>query len=682
MSNERRIIKRLSLKEKLLALLEINSNEPTYYEILGVGSDAELNEIKKAYYTKSQENHPDKGGNSDEMAKITKAYRILSSTILRESYDITLKLNQGGIPEGPIRDELEGRLEILTVLSAAELEQNQEGKKIDFEINQTTGEISKSLMKIINHDEKLKYLTYQYTHFEQFKADMEKFFDKLSELNYQKKISRDLNLIIPEEFNQAILFRKGENPLDSEIKSGVLYFYYKVDDLQLYVAYSNSGGEVFSNPLEQLQQEKVEDLFFINNFIQDKTVINQLASIIFKKSGFKNKPESDSKITIPVEEFTNLFKSIPPEHPDWLLQKTDKWPIFAKKNPIFYKVLEAASVQLWPGICKLAKLKNIDFAAFPKTIMKIADKKHNFKQIRDTIFVIESIAHLISNSNGFWESFMWLQQNRPGMYLRQFFKFMTDINPIIINQCTPYQLQFVGQNLSNVDFGRVELEKILLSIAPKNWCYFSKLFEPLYHNALENEIGSLLDWPKEKQAQIPEKILLSFRIIPSHLWVNFSEMLGNFGIIGSIEASQKGKLIAELFNCFVFPTLKKESGSNEQDKDLLNTFNSVACHFAHNTPSFLNELLRGMQGRYPKEHFPALERLLINPIITTDRQNSDETLGQKRKVSESGSNKRRENLHDEGTQWNPSLLVESISRFFSENRDSVNTAIQELKKNL
>lgn len=64
-------------------------NEDLYRD-LGVEPDATDEEIKKAYWNKAKENHPDKeGGNAEKMALINKAHAILSNPSKRKKYDET-----------------------------------------------------------------------------------------------------------------------------------------------------------------------------------------------------------------------------------------------------------------------------------------------------------------------------------------------------------------------------------------------------------------------------------------------------------------------------------------------------------------------------------------------------------------------------------------------------------------
>ena len=62
-----------------------------YYEVLGVGRGASLDEIKKAYRKKALQYHPDKNpGDAEAEAKfkgVNEAYQVLSNKDRRAAYD-------------------------------------------------------------------------------------------------------------------------------------------------------------------------------------------------------------------------------------------------------------------------------------------------------------------------------------------------------------------------------------------------------------------------------------------------------------------------------------------------------------------------------------------------------------------------------------------------------------------
>ncbi len=81
---------------------------PSLYETLGVGRDASVEEIRKAYKTLAREKHPDRGGNAEEFKAIQQAHEVLSDEGKRRMYDMTgsvdgqesgdMGMAAGGIP--------------------------------------------------------------------------------------------------------------------------------------------------------------------------------------------------------------------------------------------------------------------------------------------------------------------------------------------------------------------------------------------------------------------------------------------------------------------------------------------------------------------------------------------------------------------------------------------------------
>ena len=58
-----------------------------HYSTLGVGKNANADDIKKAYRKLAGKHHPDKGGDTSTFQKIEEAYRILSDPQQRQQYD-------------------------------------------------------------------------------------------------------------------------------------------------------------------------------------------------------------------------------------------------------------------------------------------------------------------------------------------------------------------------------------------------------------------------------------------------------------------------------------------------------------------------------------------------------------------------------------------------------------------
>ncbi len=75
----------------------------SHYDTLGVGADATPDEIKKGYRRAAARAHPDKdGGDTEQMAKVNRAYQVLSDPQTRAHYDQTGEdgaQDQG--PDGP-----------------------------------------------------------------------------------------------------------------------------------------------------------------------------------------------------------------------------------------------------------------------------------------------------------------------------------------------------------------------------------------------------------------------------------------------------------------------------------------------------------------------------------------------------------------------------------------------------
>jgi len=60
-----------------------------HYEVLGIEKTATPAAIKKAYKRMAKKHHPDKGGDSQQMVLVNKAYDTLMDPAKREHYDLT-----------------------------------------------------------------------------------------------------------------------------------------------------------------------------------------------------------------------------------------------------------------------------------------------------------------------------------------------------------------------------------------------------------------------------------------------------------------------------------------------------------------------------------------------------------------------------------------------------------------
>ncbi len=62
----------------------------THYDIIGIAKDATASEIKKAYFKKVLQVHPDKGGSNDEFRMVQQAYEVLRDINKRLLYDMRM----------------------------------------------------------------------------------------------------------------------------------------------------------------------------------------------------------------------------------------------------------------------------------------------------------------------------------------------------------------------------------------------------------------------------------------------------------------------------------------------------------------------------------------------------------------------------------------------------------------
>lgn len=71
-----------------------------YYDLLGVKTDASLEEIKNAFFEKSKKMHPDRDPSNPalhtQFVALNEAYRVLSKELSRKEYDTKIRHSYGG----------------------------------------------------------------------------------------------------------------------------------------------------------------------------------------------------------------------------------------------------------------------------------------------------------------------------------------------------------------------------------------------------------------------------------------------------------------------------------------------------------------------------------------------------------------------------------------------------------
>lgn len=83
--------------------------QQSYYDTLGVDSNASPSEIKQAFRKKARKHHPDmKGGDASIFRSINEAYMTLSDSSLRFQYDVTTRMGEAssrykGIKPEPLK---------------------------------------------------------------------------------------------------------------------------------------------------------------------------------------------------------------------------------------------------------------------------------------------------------------------------------------------------------------------------------------------------------------------------------------------------------------------------------------------------------------------------------------------------------------------------------------------------
>uniref|UniRef100_A0A3Q3JJ67 J domain-containing protein n=1 Tax=Monopterus albus TaxID=43700 RepID=A0A3Q3JJ67_MONAL len=91
----------LTLHLSSLYLLSHHRTAVNYYDLLGVKSDASMEEIKNAFLHKSKKLHPDTDPSNpalhSQFVELSEAYRVLSKDLSRKEYDFKIRHPYSGI---------------------------------------------------------------------------------------------------------------------------------------------------------------------------------------------------------------------------------------------------------------------------------------------------------------------------------------------------------------------------------------------------------------------------------------------------------------------------------------------------------------------------------------------------------------------------------------------------------
>ncbi|KAG8003963.1 DnaJ-like protein subfamily C member 4 [Nibea albiflora] len=85
---------------RLLSQSYAHRKAVNYYDLLGVRSDASLDEIKNAFFDKSKKLHPDSDPTNptlhSQFVELNEAYRVLSKDLSRKEYDLKIRYSYSG----------------------------------------------------------------------------------------------------------------------------------------------------------------------------------------------------------------------------------------------------------------------------------------------------------------------------------------------------------------------------------------------------------------------------------------------------------------------------------------------------------------------------------------------------------------------------------------------------------